>query len=671
MTEEEKLLRAYELAKKAGKNDIAVKALKRLKEIRKPEKTLTDEFRVTGRPFELTGRSALTGLASMADVVTGPVKAGLNLIPGLNYGTDTYSDFVSGKMDELGVAKPETTGEKVVGKGVEFMSAGSPFIKAGGLLAQSSKPAVKGVGGILQSQPTLQATSAASGGAAGEYTKQQGGSPIAQFGASFAGGLMPLVGKSAITGVKSLLPNQKHVVESILGEFDLKGLPKASVERLKLKVADALTDGGLDRAALKRMVDFEIAGATPTKASVTLDPIDKTKQMNLAKIGANSSDPNLQTLSQVQNANNRALLGNLDDLAGGQTLDPYVGGRAAIKPVQAKQEGLLATQGELYRQARDSSGRALPLDRSQFTNRVSELLIADNKMAFLPKEIKQTINTISKGQIKVGGETKEVPFNVDTIDQLKTMLSSAQKGADGNVSRALILVRQALDETQIQGQASDSAMLAFDKARAATFALKQWEESSPAIKAIVDGASPDTFMDKFIIGKAASVDDVAKLVDEVKADPQAFQALKYQVAAWIKDKSSPTNIEGVGNLSSSALNSALKKVGKRKLELFFTPDEIKQIEATNRVAFYEMYQPVGSAINNSNTATTLTGGLLNFVADRSPTARGVGALLKHADTAINSPGRARQMLNPNLLKPRIGQRGALAVPLGLIASQGD
>lgn len=672
MSEEEKALRLYELAKQKGDTALQKKALNKVKEIRSVSKDITEEVSTVdlGNVLGKTARYGLEGAAGVADVLTGPAKAALNLVPGLNYGPTDYTQAATNLADRMGLSAPETPAEEVVGQASRFVAGGAPFIK-GAQMASQAPGLIGNVAQVMATKPLLQGASMASAGAGGETARQSGAGPGGQFAAALGAGLLPGAIYGATSGAKTLLPVNQST-KQVMSKLDLSGLSKTAVKRIESKVDAALKQGDLDSTALKRMIDFERIQATPTTASVTLDPVTKTQQKNLAKIGAQSSNPNLQRLSRIEHDNNRAMVQALDDLAGGAEYDPYLGGQAAMRPIANKQQGLIQEQQSLYAQARDSAGRALPLDRAGFINRVDDLLTTENKTAFLPREFKTVLNQISKGQIKVGQETREVPFNVNTIDQLKTMLSTAQRSADGNTSRALSLVRQALDETQLQGGASDDAIMAFDKARAATASLKNWEESAPAIKAVVDGATPDQFMDKYVLPKSASVKDVAKLVDEVKTDPKAFDALKMQVAAWIKDRAIPTRVEGEGVLRSSSLNNALKKIGDRKLKLFFSDGEIETMKATNRVAFYEQYQPAGSAINNSNTATTLGGGLLNFIADRSPAARTTQAAFSAIDSAFNNAGRARQALNPTLLVPRPPMpKGALAIPLsmGLLPQQ--
>lgn len=683
-----KYIELYKLYKGENMEAKQEETLEKIKEIR-ANRTLSDDLvdelsvdvpRVLGR----TARSGLEAAGAVADLATTPFKIAGNWMGG-NYQTNTYSKAVSDLLPESVFPKPregseatspmlESMGldfinEGTIDKATNFVASASPFVKGGQLM--SNAPGVIGrIGETLSTQPAMQAASAASAGMGGEYARQEGATPLQQFGTSLLTGLIPATGRGVVNATRSLLPPGKRSNE-VLATLDLSGLSKSSIDRLRNAIDKATKFGELDEAALERMIDFERVGAQPTQASVTLDPVQKTQQMNLAKTGANSSNPNLQRLAQIENSNNKGLLTTLDDMADNVQSDPYYSGKSAIEPIQKTRGQLSSTVDKLYSSARGTDGRSLPLNRSQFVERTNQLLVENNLIRFLPKEIKQTINDIAYGQVKVKGEIHKTPFNVDVMDSLKTSLAAEQRSAKGSAKAAISMVRQALEETQLQGGASDDAIRAFDKARSASRALFEWEKSAPGIKAVVDGATPETFIDKYILSKTAGVDDVKKLVNVIEKDPNAFNALKFQIAAWIRDKAAPrtvTNAEQIeGKLNSASLTSALKQIGDRKLKLFFSPDEIETMHATSRVAFYDAYQPSGSAVNNANSATTIAGGLLNTFSDNSPTYRAVGAGLRGIDSMINSAGRARQQLNPNLLmgstKPPL--LPALATPMML------
>jgi hypothetical protein len=119
---------------------------------------------------------------------------------------------------------------------------------------------------------------------------------------------------------------------------------------------------------------------------VTLDPVQITQEKNLAKLGANSTDPQLQVLPRIQNQNNPKFI---PERARRQhaNADPLIAGRTAIDSIRASDEAALATERSLYGKARDSSGRALDLDREGFVFDAYNHLGESNKSAFLPENI--------------------------------------------------------------------------------------------------------------------------------------------------------------------------------------------------------------------------------------------------------------------------------------------
>ncbi len=243
----------------------------------------------------------------------------------------------------------------------------------------------------------------------------------------------------------------------------------------------------------------------------------------------------------------------------------------------------------------------------------------------------------------MGGKEYPAPFTVDTIDNLKTMLATAQRSAgDGNVRAALSQVRSALDDVQPKavGQpvggaqvvdpkalsgaqaaantASGESMSAFDSARRFARARRNWQESAPGIAAALEDVAPDRFVKDYILSGSnkASTSDVEKLIGAVKKDPAAMQAIKENVVGYFKSKALGGASDEVGNFSQSNFNKALSEFGDAKLKMFFKPEEIAQLKALGRVSSYEMVQPKGSAVNNSNTAGTFAG-ILDRIANSS------------------------------------------------------
>ena len=175
-----------------------------------------------------------------------------------------------------------------------------------------------------------------------------------------------------------------------------------------------------------------------------------------------------------------------------------------------------------------------------------------------------------------------------------------------------------LDGMQARADESAAAALnAFREARAAHRARMEWQESTPAIRAILDGAVPsENLIKQFFLssGNQSGAKQTAELINQIKGNPQAKQAMREAAMEFIKSKALGGAESEVGVLSQKGLNTALRQLGDYKLKMLFTPDEIAALKANARVASYEQVQPAGSAVNNSNT-TGAAAGLLERLAN--------------------------------------------------------
>jgi hypothetical protein len=654
---------------------------------------LNDAIGDLPRQLGLTARYGLEGVGGMLDTLATPFRAALNAV-----GVDSKPGSGQVIANALHLPQPQTAQERVVGDAARTVAGGIVPLGAGAALAKNGTGVLQGVGRMLASHPGQQLASAAGAGLAGGYTRETGGNDAAQLVASIAGGLAaPLGMAGAQRGIaaagralapRAAAPQQIDVtINSALQSsgLTLGDLPANVANGIRNDVAAAYKTGGLlSPEAIQRLADYRLTGATPTAAGLTLDPAIVSQQKNLAKLGINSKDPAAQQLGQTQNANNRALISGLNDMGAGAAGDQIAGAQTimgALADRNAQEQGLISS---LYGQARDSAGRAAPLDPYVFTQRAGDLLNDANVESFLTPDIRNKLNGFASGQI---------PLNVDIAEQFKTGLGKLQRNSsDGNVRTALGLVRQALDETPLLGQGGPAptfggnqvtapgglsgavpstnlgqdAIDAFGRARAANRAWMQTVESTPALQAVRDGVEPDKFVQQFIVGSGngASVMSVAQLKNQIKAYPDAMDAVRQQIAGYLKQKALSGAADEVGNFSQSSYNKALNAIGERKLNLFFKPDEVNQLKAIGRVASYEQFQPTGSAVNNANTAAAGGAMLLDRIAN-SP----MVSWLPFGKQAIADPlqnivvsMRAGQALNvpSNIATPRM--RAPLLAP---------
>lgn len=603
------------------------------------------------RQLGLTARYGIEGAAAAGGMLVDPFLALMNQKTTAQRGTNI--------ADAIGLPKPEGSFERVVGDASRMvagtgLTAGLAGAASGGVPARS---VARGVLDSMAARPGLQGISAASAGAAGGATRETGGGPLAQTVAAVGGGLLGggLLGDGIAAGVSSvkgavdrwaknrtLTPADIdiRIGQSVNPVLKQSGMTYGDIsanirDAIRKDVQKAMLTGQqLDDAAVARLVDYRITGAKPTLGSLTLDPAQITRERNLAKISANSSDPLTQGLAQQQNANMRQLASNMDDVGARNAPDAMRTGQSLLDMITGKDARMKAVENDLYAKARGADGRALELDRDGFVSQAYQKLAESNKGAFLPEGIGKLLEQIRTGKASQGGREFDVPFNVDVIDNLKTTLASASRSSqDGNTKAAIAAVRDALEATQpsakgrpvggnqivdsgllagAQTQADETAgaaLKAFDDARAFARGRRNWQESAPSIADALDGVPPDKFVENYILGTSnkASAQEVRKLAAELN-EAGLLPMVKQHIAAWMKSKATGDLIGESANdttrFSADGMKSAIKQIGDDKLRIFFSPEEISKIKAVRRVAKYETVQPTGSAVNNSNTAAS-------------------------------------------------------------------
>ena len=642
------------------------------------------------RRIGLTGRHALEGLGGAAGIVVDPITEALRVtgnqqgaamqdtFPDMNM-TQTYrGDIPSGRevggmaANSLNLPSPETGTERVIGDATEILAGGGGLMAPGKILAKGSGRAVTlnlgrdksttaflpdmtnkvtaGVGERLMAAPIMQGATAASAGVGGGLAKEKGLNPASQLMASLVAGLTPVGAKALATKMSKAFTQMAPEVDEIVTTLDLKGVATSVIQNIRERVNAALKTGNLDKIQLKRLADYAKTNTTATQAGVTLDPVTITQQKNLAKIGASSRHPEAQRLAQVENQNAIALIEQLDDLAKGTPLDLTKGGAAVADVISKRNKQLTAFQSWLYKKAKELHGGDIQLDKTAFANLAKKNIEESGRGTFLPAEIKAIVEEIADG-------TR--PFSVSTIDELETILATAMKRADGNTRMAIGAVKKAVLETQPVSGLSGETMAAYRTARNFSRKMYAWRDKIPAIRAIIDGVEPDSFMKTYILSGTdkASAGRVKSLMNQIRGDKEATAIVKNQVAAWIKDKAQAGNADELVKLSAKSLANAIKSLGDAKLNTIFTKAEVSQLKAIARVASYESAQPVGSAVNNSNSATTATGMLVDWMAR-------IGRGVPGAETVVTALTRRKDNIDAAAsLVPNIGGAAQEGAPL--------
>jgi hypothetical protein len=399
-----------------------------------------------------------------------------------------------------------------------------------------------------------------------------------------------------------------QVIDSAAGQAGID-IPASVRESLYQDMRKAMSAGELTPDVLRRLVDYRMTGLTPTAGPVTRDPGIYTRQMNLAKIGVSSQDPKLQALGQIQNQNAQRLVQNLNELGAGTSDDAVSVGQKVINALSSGDKAEAARITQLYDQAKNASGRTALLDGKAMVSHIEKSMREEfgrKWRELVPQNwLKSELDDIAGGRA----------ITVDDANILKKLVGNETASAQGNTKFILRAIRNALDDVPMVGNASAEARTAQDAARAAAKARFGKIDDIPALKAVVEGIEPDKFVQQYIVGSGntASVNSVMKLRNLIKDTPEALTAVKNNIAQTLKKSALGGSSDEVGRFSQSGYNRALDKIGDVKLRLFFSPEEINALKAIGRVASYEQVQPVGSAVNNSNTASTAIATILDRI----------------------------------------------------------
>lgn len=581
------------------------------------------------RQIGLTARYAIEGAPQIADVLASPFRVGQELLTGKKLQTAGGEGGLGSQLaDFVGLPKPSSAAERVVGDASRAVAGGGSMSAAARGGAQATDGVLRKTLESLAARPGVQTAGAAGAGAAGGSVREAGGGPLEQFMASVLGGVAAGSGAAGASNmaqrVGSVLKPQAsnaaadQQIALILERsgIDWAQVPERVRQSMRAEVAQAMQTGGpLNADALRRLLVFRSTGTTPTVGMLTQDPGQITREMNLAKTGANSIDPALQRLPSLQNQNMSALLRQLDEAGAAKAPDAMGAGRSAVASLRGREASARSNIDSLYERARDSAGRSLPLEGGTFTARANALLDEANVGSFLPRDIANKMNAIAEGKY---------PLTVDVAEQLKTSIGNLQRGSsDGNARRALGLVRQALDDAPLQNggkanstlpavpgtvppsvSAGEESINAFNAARLANRQWMQRVESNPALKAAVDGIEPDQFVSRFVVGRGASAKDVASLRAELT--PNAAQDIKDHLVRHLRDAAT-NSTDDITKFSNDAYRRALRDIGEDKLRVFFSKEELQKLRDVGEAAKYMQAQPAGSAVNNSNSGALVLG----------------------------------------------------------------
>lgn len=463
---------------------------------------------------------------------------------------------------------------------------------------------------------------------AGEKAQELGASPAVA--TAVETGVNALPGLAGVRGIREPIVNKltsqaaANPVEAVNSALQGSGKSIADLSpELQHEALVAAQQGPLRAELLKSQADAD--GITRlTEGQASGDPHLFAREVEAAKrAGKETPPPGSQEYAARFDQQRKDLLNYFDNkLGAGSGVTPESAGTATVSKIAQIDKGLSDAVTTAYNKVKDSQGRSAKLDTEDFYTKAETALERDNSAAFLPKDLAGIYDDYTSGKI---------PLTVDSMISFdKTLSRAARSTQDGNAYHAINLVRKALNDTSISGDAGVQA--AADYAAARNLARQRFELSDPksqnyipgydAVMKAMGNASHDEFIAAVQNGTAnvsganwfksnvanATPSGAKKLMQLLDATGSANESglLRQGLMRSLRDDVVKGNPQ-VGerqSLSADALSKALKNKSATLSEVM-PADSMAELNRLSRVASKIQTAPPGAPINYSGTSAAL------------------------------------------------------------------
>lgn len=367
----------------------------------------------------------------------------------------------------------------------------------------------------------------------------------------------------------------------------------------------------VDAAALARQELLRRYDLKGTKAQISRRPEDWAAERELAKQdGSPLNDVHIANHDQV-----RSTWQSLANDTNARPADNNTRMQSTFDTLKQSDEVAQDNINSLYGRAREMGGNDAQLNHIRFVDQASRELKEQGLGSFVKGDVMTTI----KGLF----ENPEYKFTHGDSEELVKMINARLKGStDGNERAALGIVRKNLDNEV--GRSIDEmggalpngdvdgglagARGAWQEARGAAKARFENIDSNPLLKDALDDKPVDKMFDKYVL--RGNERDLVKLVDDLKKTPQGQQNIADLQGATIEHFIAKASRGNDGAFSPAGLNNAINSFGNNRMKALFTPEQISRINDVKQVSDILLQQPLGAAVNHSNTASALINALL-------------------------------------------------------------
>ena len=399
----------------------------------------------------------------------------------------------------------------------------------------------------------------------------------------------------------------------------------------------------INMPALERHVE---ADTLPVPVRLTRG--QATQDVNLLSDEMNMRGKNPELANRF-NEQNGKLIENMNAIRDKAAPDVYgtnhlENADSVIGAYKALDDARVADISAKYKALRDAAGGDFPIDGKKFAENAEKMLGKELKTDFLPPALAKQLERYKNGETMTFEQFESMRTN------LASEMRKAERSGDGNAKAAASIVRTALEDLPLSGEAEKLKPLA-NEARSAAKARFDLLKKDPAYDAAVNDVAPDKFITKYIIN--GNKRDLEALVSQLGKGSEGHQAVSAAVVNYLKDKAGVINDNG--NFSQAGYNKALKQLDPKLLDLV-DGETAQQLKALGNVARYTQAQPRGSYVNQSNTFVAGAKELAKSGVEKGLNAAGLGVIPVGTMTREALANRAAAKQTKESLKPGAGTK---------------
>lgn len=421
----------------------------------------------TMRGFGLGARNLIEGVTALPGMISDNILRAASLTGAVDAPKKPAGEVLA---DTLGLPKPESRAERVVGRGLTEVAAALPTMGAG-LLMRGAQGVAGGVGNVLASNMGSQVAGAGAGGVSAQLAREAGAGPLTEAAAGIFGGV-------AGAGTTQGLAAAGRTMGAVAQPFTQSGRERMAADALLMASSDPESLPARIRAGVVDDGSLRIPGAPVTTATAARDPglavLEQGARSDVMRAPGQGGVPAGIAIRDIEARRNALRLGEATSLNPTPNVSPEGRGAAIRGTLQNALNEARAQVRQLY--GNIERGGEAQIDGYPLAMSAAESARRAPGQAALPAELTSILDDVADN---AAARPLTIEFLQNIRSRLGEVIGKAGKAGEDELAATATRVRETLMAGLADAIANGQGVTA-DQARnwtAATAARRQMGEA--------------------------------------------------------------------------------------------------------------------------------------------------------------------------------------------------